>query len=214
MFMFQHIDRRMSIRCSSVRRWELCASLGEKSPEVTSHVSIRLPVAAESREKGNFAERPSVPSQLGVKTCKPNKERCKAKPSPRVSRRRKANDRERKRMRNLNCALDTLRSVLPTFPHEEKLTKIETLRFAHNYIWALTETLRMEEHFRRQEFKAQMQLPSHDATDVDWIRQWDGAGDASPPRAPGPNSFTARMTITVRHRAMPALCASPGRDSA
>uniref|UniRef100_A0A3B4Y6A5 Neurogenin 3 n=1 Tax=Seriola lalandi dorsalis TaxID=1841481 RepID=A0A3B4Y6A5_SERLL len=58
-------------------------------------------------------------------------------------RRMKANDRERHRMHNLNSALDALRSILPALPDDAKLTKIETLRFAHNYIWALTETLRM-----------------------------------------------------------------------
>ncbi|NWJ07527.1 NGN1 protein, partial [Crypturellus undulatus] len=53
------------------------------------------------------------------------------------SRRVKANDRERNRMHHLNAALDALRSVLPTFPDDTKLTKIETLRFAYNYIWAV-----------------------------------------------------------------------------
>ncbi|KAM6977261.1 neurogenin-1 [Aplochiton taeniatus] len=59
------------------------------------------------------------------------------------NRRSKANDRERNRMHNLNDALDTLRGILPAFPDETKLTKIETLRFAHNYIWALSETIRI-----------------------------------------------------------------------
>ncbi|XP_010751013.2 neurogenin-1 [Larimichthys crocea] len=59
------------------------------------------------------------------------------------NRRVKANDRERNRMHNLNDALDELRGVLPAFPDETKLTKIETLRFAHNYIWALSETIRI-----------------------------------------------------------------------
>uniref|UniRef100_A0A493U009 Neurogenin 2 n=1 Tax=Anas platyrhynchos platyrhynchos TaxID=8840 RepID=A0A493U009_ANAPP len=59
------------------------------------------------------------------------------------SRRLKANNRERNRMHHLNAALDALRDVLPTFPEDAKLTKIETLRFAHNYVWALTETLRL-----------------------------------------------------------------------
>lgn len=66
----------------------------------------------------------------------------------RGNRRMKANDRERDRMHKLNSALDTLRSVLPTFPDDAKLTKIETLRFAHNYIWALSETLRIADHVR------------------------------------------------------------------
>jgi len=56
-------------------------------------------------------------------------------------RRVKANDRERNRMHMLNHALDKLRCVLPTFPEDTKLTKIETLRFAYNYIWALSQTL-------------------------------------------------------------------------
>ena len=56
-------------------------------------------------------------------------------------RRVKANDRERNRMHGLNDALEELRSVLPTYPDESRLTKIETLRFAHSYIWALTQML-------------------------------------------------------------------------
>ncbi|XP_077093110.1 neurogenin-3 [Siphateles boraxobius] len=67
----------------------------------------------------------------------------------RGNRRGKANDRERHRMHKLNSALDTLRSVLPTFPDDAKMTKIETLRFAHNYIWALSETLRIADHVRQ-----------------------------------------------------------------
>ena len=59
------------------------------------------------------------------------------------TRRLKANDRERNRMHNLNSALDHLRCSLPTFPDDAKLTKIETLRFAHNYIWTLSETVRL-----------------------------------------------------------------------
>lgn len=59
------------------------------------------------------------------------------------TRRLKANDRERSRMHHLNDALDALRGVLPALPDETKLTKIETLRFAHNYIWALSETIRI-----------------------------------------------------------------------
>ena len=60
----------------------------------------------------------------------------------RKQRRAKANDRERNRMQMLNVALEKLRLVLPAFPDETKLTKIETLRFANNYIWALTESLK------------------------------------------------------------------------
>ncbi|XKL61326.1 hypothetical protein PGB90_008383 [Kerria lacca] len=65
-------------------------------------------------------------------------------------RRLKANDRERNRMHMLNEALERLRCVLPTYPEDTKLTKIETLRFAHNYIWALSQTLHMVNHNQDQ----------------------------------------------------------------
>ncbi|KAH8378976.1 hypothetical protein KR009_002371 [Drosophila setifemur] len=56
-------------------------------------------------------------------------------------RRMKANDRERSRMHTLNDALERLRVTLPSLPEETKLTKIEILRFAHNYIFALEQVL-------------------------------------------------------------------------
>ncbi|MBN3295853.1 NGN3 protein, partial [Amia calva] len=95
----------------------------------------------------------SPPRGTQEKRQKTKRGRSKAKPEglvtkQRKNRRVKANDRERNRMHNLNSALDALRSVLPTFPDDAKLTKIETLRFAHNYIWALTETLRMADQGR------------------------------------------------------------------
>lgn len=60
-------------------------------------------------------------------------------------RRLKANDRERNRMHNLNEALEKLRLTLPTFPEETKLTKIETLRFAYNYIFSLVQVLELDD---------------------------------------------------------------------
>ncbi|XP_069472179.1 neurogenic differentiation factor 1 [Ambystoma mexicanum] len=56
-------------------------------------------------------------------------------------RRMKANARERNRMHGLNAALDALRRVVPCYSKSQKLSKIETLRLARNYIWALSETL-------------------------------------------------------------------------
>ena len=57
--------------------------------------------------------------------------------------RTKANDRERSRMHSLNDAFEELRQVLPTFSFETKLSKIEILRFAHNYIWTLSQISEM-----------------------------------------------------------------------
>lgn len=56
-------------------------------------------------------------------------------------RRVKANARERSRMHGLNDALEHLRSVMPCYSKTQKLSKIETLRLARNYIWALSQAL-------------------------------------------------------------------------
>lgn len=56
-------------------------------------------------------------------------------------RRIEANARERHRMHGLNNALDSLRKVVPCYSKTQKLSKIETLRLAKNYIWLLSEIL-------------------------------------------------------------------------
>lgn len=57
-------------------------------------------------------------------------------------RRVKANDRERNRMHNLNEALDKLRKHLPMSKDgDTKLTKIETLKSAREYIQSLSRLL-------------------------------------------------------------------------
>jgi hypothetical protein len=77
--------------------------------------------------------------------------------SRRTAKRLTANSRERNRMHTLNSALDRLRDILPSTGNRKddgtvggigavagsgRITKIETVRLAHNYIWLLTETLR------------------------------------------------------------------------
>nr|XP_033783557.1 neurogenin-1 [Geotrypetes seraphini] len=113
---------------------EDCDSLPpSSSPSSPSSITSPVPTpqkAEEEKEKRRRRGRSRVKNEGVLHTIK-------------RTRRIKANDRERNRMHNLNSALDELRSILPSFPDDTKLTKIETLRFAHNYIWALSETLRL-----------------------------------------------------------------------
>ncbi|KAI1292190.1 Neurogenin-1 [Halotydeus destructor] len=126
--------------------------------------SIATPVSSysvdsegDSYHENNYAESVSSSStQRGAVSAseseRPPKRKRASKSRPRSptvvmtlkrNRRSKANDRERNRMHGINDALERLRTVLPIFPDDNKLTKIETLRFARNYIWTLSETLTM-----------------------------------------------------------------------
>ena len=58
------------------------------------------------------------------------------------NRRQRANDRERNRMHGLNEALEVLRTTLPNST-DAKMTKIETLRYACNYISALAASVQL-----------------------------------------------------------------------
>jgi hypothetical protein len=55
--------------------------------------------------------------------------------------RQAANMRERKRMQSINEAFDGLRTQLPTLPYEKKISKVDTLKMAINYINFLTDLL-------------------------------------------------------------------------
>ncbi|XP_061765671.1 neurogenic differentiation factor 2-like isoform X1 [Nerophis ophidion] len=89
--------------------------------------------AGEDEEGGG-----DKPKKRGPKKRKMNPARVERSRVRRV----KANARERTRMHDLNSALDNLRKVVPCYSKTQKLSKIETLRLAKNYILALGEILR------------------------------------------------------------------------
>ncbi|XP_069996371.1 uncharacterized protein [Penaeus vannamei] len=64
--------------------------------------------------------------------------------SPYRVQRHAANIRERKRMLSINSAFEELRTRVPTFPYEKRLSKIDTLRLAIAYIALLRELLTSE----------------------------------------------------------------------
>lgn len=88
-------------------------------------------------EKGDVDE-PKVPKKRGPKKKKMTKARLLRLRLRRV----KANTRERNRMHGLNDALDLLRKHVPCYSKTQKLSKIETLRLACNYIGALGNILK------------------------------------------------------------------------
>ena len=56
-------------------------------------------------------------------------------------RRIRANNRERRRIQAINDAMEALRKVIPNTNNKRKLTKLELLKLAQDYIRDLTETL-------------------------------------------------------------------------
>ncbi|CAD6242427.1 GSCOCG00009495001-RA-CDS [Cotesia congregata] len=62
-------------------------------------------------------------------------------PRERTLRRLESNERERMRMHSLNNAFQSLREVIPHVSKERRLSKIETLTLAKNYIVALTDVI-------------------------------------------------------------------------
>ncbi|XP_033183009.1 uncharacterized protein LOC117153252 [Bombus vancouverensis nearcticus] len=62
-------------------------------------------------------------------------------PRQRTLRRLESNERERMRMHSLNDAFQSLREVIPHVSKERRLSKIETLTLAKNYIVALTDVI-------------------------------------------------------------------------
>ncbi|NWT30527.1 NDF4 factor, partial [Cardinalis cardinalis] len=93
--------------------------------------------AEEEEEEEEEEEQGEKPKRRGPKKKKMTKARLERFRARRV----KANARERTRMHGLNDALDNLRRVMPCYSKTQKLSKIETLRLARNYIWALSEVL-------------------------------------------------------------------------
>ncbi|XP_056653957.1 neurogenic differentiation factor 4 [Monodelphis domestica] len=91
----------------------------------------------EEEEEEEEEENGEKPKRRGPKKKKMTKARMERFRARRV----KANARERTRMHGLNDALDNLRRVMPCYSKTQKLSKIETLRLARNYIWALSEVL-------------------------------------------------------------------------
>lgn len=109
----------------------------DKSPMPESKQTQDEDSEKEEEEREEDGDENGLPRRRGPRKKKLTKVRAE-----RVKfRRQEANSRERGRMHCLNDALDSLRKVVPCYSKTQKLSKIETLRLAKNYIWALSEIL-------------------------------------------------------------------------
>ncbi|KAL7289106.1 hypothetical protein TKK_0017054 [Trichogramma kaykai] len=102
----------------------------------------------------------------------------------RTQRRLESNERERMRMHDLNDAFQSLREVIPHVACERRLSKIETLTLAKNYIVALVEritTTSVDSVNQEMASQNQTQLLGHeDDADDERAPQHEYNLDASP----------------------------------
>jgi hypothetical protein len=78
-----------------------------------------------------------------------------------------ANIRERKRMLSINSAFEELRSCVPTFPYEKRLSKIDTLRLAIAYIALLKDILRSGKQ-PVEHIEESLRISGKDTEDLIW----------------------------------------------
>uniref|UniRef100_A0A3B3SAA2 Neuronal differentiation 4 n=2 Tax=Paramormyrops kingsleyae TaxID=1676925 RepID=A0A3B3SAA2_9TELE len=126
---------------------DLSSQDGEVAPPMSHYKLTRIALGVREVDNKDIEEEEleedenqggeKVPKRRGPK----KKKMTKARQERFRARRVKANARERSRMHGLNDALDSLRRVMPCYSKTQKLSKIETLRLARNYIWALSEVL-------------------------------------------------------------------------
>ena len=130
-FASQEMDRRFCKARNSYR----------KQPYDTSPTSIGTPCSSDESQ-------PDLEDTLSNEERVPSGEQKKY-------RRVQANNRERKRMHTVNAAFDDLRDLVPTYPSNRKLSKIETLRLACAYIEDLAQLLRDTTVVRGQDVNLQ-----------------------------------------------------------
>jgi len=107
-----------------------------KRPSTTKlkHCSRHMPYPdGTARSPGSY-------SSDGDSTHSDGEDGMRANPQSKVKR-IAANSRERKRMHTVNSAFDQLRELVPTYPSNRKLSKIDTLRLACTYIQDLVSLL-------------------------------------------------------------------------
>ena len=103
---------------------------------------ITLPEEEEPKEEEEGPRVDKDGNKIPKKRGPKKKKMTKARLVKLKVRRVKANTRERNRMHGLNDALEELRKHVPCYSKTQKLSKIETLRLARNYIQALGNILK------------------------------------------------------------------------
>lgn len=115
------------------------AELNDTSSSVSDDIIMNAANMANARSKRQ--RRPNDSSGGVADTGQSKRKRSGKNARERNLRRLESNERERMRMHGLNDAFQSLREVIPHIKMQRKLSKIETLTLAKNYIKALTNVI-------------------------------------------------------------------------
>lgn len=155
---------------TAVQQGSVCASPQEPSlPAVgvkNENASPKSPKMRRSCNKSNRQRSAPYPDRSpGGSTCTSSDEssgECENGGQKKIKR-IAANKRERKRMHTVNSAFDQLRELVPTYPSNRKLSKIDTLRLACTYIQDLVSLLHNTHSIQGEDVQLQLfQAPIND----------------------------------------------------
>lgn len=108
------------------------------SGQLPSDGSPSIPASVDSTEMRNSNKKQFY--QQGISNS-PQRKSSKSNPLELRLRRIRANNRERRRIQAINDAMEALRKAIPSTNNKRKLTKLELLRLAQDYIRDLSEML-------------------------------------------------------------------------
>lgn len=124
--------------------------------------------------------------------------------------RAKINSRERKRMHDLNLAMDSLREVMPYAkgPSVRKLSKIATLTLARNYIQTLTKSVEEMKRLLDEIYRSSASNQRHHTTPLPSAyipHAGTSLYGAAPFPVPLPAGYSPTFGHSIRHSASTAL---------
>uniref|UniRef100_T1GP94 BHLH domain-containing protein n=1 Tax=Megaselia scalaris TaxID=36166 RepID=T1GP94_MEGSC len=141
----EEIDLNLSSSSTSNRPCRKAAAANNKKvSDMTNVFDVEM---TDSSSQSDDTSGGGGSSNGGMRTCKRNglsngrRKKGVLSAKDRNLRRLESNERERMRMHSLNDAFQSLREVIPHIKKERRLSKIETLTLAKNYITALTDVI-------------------------------------------------------------------------
>ncbi|XP_078274519.1 class A basic helix-loop-helix protein 15 [Rhinoraja longicauda] len=129
---------------SRAERMKSQPPLAARCSAMELHLTAAESTCGCQRRNRRRPARPCVlraPGDAGGGSAHPRGRRRAPSARERNLRRIESNERERQRMHNLNRAFQALREAVPHVEADRKLSKIETLTLAKNYIESLTSTI-------------------------------------------------------------------------